>query len=334
MEHGTKGAMTNLIPNPFLIVAQREGEDRVTYLLGTALASGGASALISLLRALGADLPDATGPLDVEFQTAGPTSRPDARFEIPGRAVVLFENKVVPGILFEDQVRNHLDAFGSVRPSVPKILLAITPDSSPPSWWASCVGSHRGVLFVYGAWSTVAKWARHAAADDDQGELTRTLFDWMIDYLKQRSALMTPVATFTPEQLARVVRGAHSWLQDLEEHHAAQEALLSNVASGLRHAMGWSESEPWMKVASRWGETWTPVSTYLEFWWPTPKLRDMPSTHLYTEVYLDEHDGKIALRSGLLFENKVQVAAWYGHAQDVASRTFGDRYWDYRRGGA
>jgi hypothetical protein len=322
------------MPNPFLVVAQREGEDRVTYVLGTTLAAGGAELLVNLLRALGADVPNATGPLEVEFQTTGPTSRPDARFEIPGGAVVLFENKIVPGTLAEDQVRRHLDSFGAARPSARTILLAITPDESPPAWWKSRADAHPKTLFVFGAWKTVMRWACVAAADESRSELTRTLLNGLVDYLEQRSGMTMKTTAFEPERMARVARDAGSWIRDLEEQHAAQESFLSSVAAGVRAALGCSEGEPWMKVASRWGKTWTPVSTYLEFWWPMTNLAEMEAAHVWAEVYLDEESGEITSRTGLLFEGKAQVGAWYGIAQEVASRTFGERYWCYRQGGA
>lgn len=323
-----------MIPNPFLVVAQREGEDRVTYVLGTVLVAGGAALLVDLLRALGADIPDAIGPLDVEFQSPGPTSRPDARFEIPGGTAVLFENKIVPGMLNEEQLRNHLDVFGSARPSARKILLAITPDSSPPDWWLQRVSAHPGVLFVYGTWTAVVSWARNAVRDDARSEATRLLLEGLIGYLEQRSGMIMTTASFNPERMVRVAQGASSWLKDLEEQHAAQEAFFSKVASGVRTILALGEGEPWMKIASRWGKTWTPVSTYLEFRWATPKMREMPAAHVWAEAYLDEEAGKISLRTGLLFEGRAQVAAWYGIAQEMASQIFGDRYWDYRQGGA
>ena len=70
--------------NPFLIGTQRDGEDRVTYALCAVLAVGGAALLVDLLRALGTQMPDAVGPLEVEPQVNGPTSRPDARFVMRG----------------------------------------------------------------------------------------------------------------------------------------------------------------------------------------------------------------------------------------------------------
>ncbi|WP_437551002.1 hypothetical protein WME97_08445 [Sorangium sp. So ce367] len=323
-----------VIPNPFLIVAQREGEDRVTYALGTAFAAGDASLLVELLRALGANMPDAVGPLEVEFQVVGPTSRPDARFEIPDGTVVLFENKIVPNTLNEEQIKHHLDSFGAVHSSARRVMLAITPDMSPPQWWTRVAGTYPDVLFVHGSWKAVADWCRIVATNETRNDVTRLVLDWVIEYLKQRSELMITKATFDPKRMARVACEARSWLKDLEAQHDAQETFFSNVASALRTALGCGNGEPWMKIASRWGETWTPVSTYLEFWWPTPKLLGMPSAHVWAEAYLDEQDGKITLRTGLLFEGKAQVAAWHGRAQEVASQTFGDRYWDYRRGGA
>jgi hypothetical protein len=323
-----------VIPNPFLVVAQREGEDRVTYVLGTVLAAGGATLLVELLRALGADVPDAIGPLDVELQSTGPTSRPDARFEIPGGTAVLFENKIVPGMLDEKQIRNHLAAFGSARPSARKLLLAITPDRSPPDWWMHLARAHPHILFVHGTWAAVAGWARTAASNEARSEVMRLMLDGLIGYLEQRSGMIMTTASFDPQRMARVAQGAGSWLKDLEEHHAAQEAFFSNVASGVRTALGSGEDEPWMKIASRWEKAWTPVSTYLEFRWPTPKLAEMPAAHVWAEAYLDKEAGEITLRTGLLFEGRAQVAACYGIAQEVASQTFGDRYWDYRQGGA
>jgi hypothetical protein len=326
--------VTSVIPNPFLVVSQREGEDRVTYVLGTVLAAGGATLLADLLRVLGADVPDAIGPLEVEFQPAGPVSRPDARFEIAGGTAVLFENKIVPGMLFEEQIRGHLDSFGAARPSARKILLAITPDPSPPAWWGPRASAHANILFVHGSWRVVVDWARLAGADGSRSELARFMLDGFVNYVEQRSGMIMTAASFAPERMARVARDAGSWLKDLEEQHAAQEAFLTGVASGLWKALGRGEDEPWMKVGSRWGKTWTPVSSYLEFWWPTPKLHDMPTAHVWTEAYLDEKEGAIKLRTGVLFEGRVQVAGWYGIAREAASRTFGGRYCEYRQGGA
>lgn len=328
------GSIATVIPNPFHLMDHREGEDRVTYAFGAALAAGDGALVVALLRTLGAEVPDATGPIEVEFQPPGPTSRPDARFDLATGMAVFFENKIVPGALYRDQILRHIASFGTVRHTSPKVLLAITPDDQPPDWWMPLAKEHPTMVFVHGSWRRVRDWARLAAAEDGRGELSQFLLKAFVEYLEERSGMTMTTATFDSQRMDRVAQGAGNWLDDLTKQHAAQEAFFADVASRLRSALGQGEDEPWIKVASRWGETWTPVSTYIEFWWPTPTLSNMPVTHMWGEAYLDEKTKKIELRTGILFEGKAQVAAWYGTAQEVAAHTFGDRYWNYRRGGA
>jgi hypothetical protein len=320
--------------NPFLIGTQREGEDRITYMLCVLLEHGRAELLVELLRELGANVPDVRGPLTVEPQVNGPVSRPDARFEFPDGATVLFENKMVPNSLREDQIRGHLEVFGATRVGAMKILLAITADSSPPTWWESMVRQQAPVLFAHGSWRAVASWAKRAADAPGRDPVTRYLLTGFVEYLCEQGGITSTPAGFDPARVARVCHGAHAWIEDMQAQHSAQEAFFEEVAGEFRARFPTDDGLT-LKIASRWPD-WSPISTFLEL---TPsKLRQpgVPPMRVWAEAYLDTaaEPRTITLRSGLLLEGKSTVSTWFGLAQTIAQDVFGERFWCWHHGGA
>jgi hypothetical protein len=113
----------------------------------------------------------ADGELRVDLQLSGPAARPDARFEATG-LVVLFENKICEDAVEEDQLRRHLELLGAAPAEHVRVLLAITPDEAPPSWWADfCSACKGGIRAIHGSWTAVHGWAVRVSEAGQKDEL-------------------------------------------------------------------------------------------------------------------------------------------------------------------
>lgn len=322
--------------NPFMIGRQREGEDQVTYAFACTLEVCGSGPLSALLKRLGFEWEEASGTVLAKVQESAVTSRPDARLEVPGHLVVLVESKVVTDALSPRQLRDHLDAFGSARSGVSRVMLAVTPDREPPSWWDGLADERDDVVFLHAAWSDVAHWADEQADGADDGSSASHLLRALSDLLVRQRLAHRIDTEFNSTTIARVEHGAREWTDALRQQHAAQEAFLGSVKSAFLDRVGEGiREQASTKLASRWGvRSWSPVSTYLDVRLRHHRLPDWREQRLWVEVFLATWDKphRLQIRSGLLLEGRRTVLRWHGIAKDEAARAFEDRMWPYRSG--
>lgn len=326
--------------NPLLICTQRPGEDQVTYALACTLQEAGSDGLGSLLAALGLDLHLPAADVVAEVQPLGLSTRPDARIEVPGHLVVLLESKAVPDSLRGDQVEGHVEMFGAVPAGLCRVLLAITPDASPPGWWPEVAHAHDPVIWLHGTWQQVFEWAR-IGAEKGGGETTGLLLRGLRDLLRHEGLGRAVERHFDAARVGRVQQCAEALIGDLVAQHDTQEALLEDVLRAFEKrivAEGVASDRPVSRVASRWRDPhcWSPVSSYARIDWSTCPLEDWPMQTLWVEVFLDRGEqlgqpARLRLRSGVLVEGRAAVQRWFGRLQDAGKARFDARYRDWHR---
>jgi hypothetical protein len=188
----------------------------------------------------------------------------------------------------------------------------------------------------------VHAWAK-AAISKQTAEAARLLAGWFVGFLEHERLAANMTTDFDADTVQRITGGADQWCRDLNRQHAAQEAFLAKAADEFwdRIERGSRPAQRDHQVFSRWKQEDAPfpVSSALDFWWPTPDLVGWPRLHIWAEINLevDPADRGLKMRSGILLgsfglgvrDSQRLIAAWFGRAQRAAEDTFGQRFYEW-----
>jgi hypothetical protein len=176
----SSGKIANLFSKTRYSIAE---EDRVVNAMSLALQRLPSVLIAALFNRLSVPISPDELPRFDDHVAMGPESIVDLVIEVPAKAIVFLEAKIVPGQFDDPEQAQRYWQLLQARSEMSRALLLVSPDDDTPKSVSELRSLNAGIRVVWLSWNEIAD-AFSAIAEEVESPIARFLVDEFVGYLE------------------------------------------------------------------------------------------------------------------------------------------------------